>query len=280
MPTPGAPGRESSSRTDPYSYTSSQEHLRGSLTGLPVIDGLVPPAALPEGGLAGFDPHSPGNIQLDPTPSSPGEVIDLSQLTKEDTRAVVGNGQELRKAVSYDARNEVAHQYYVQLQERVRQRNTKPVEKQAAEAQLPAPQPVLSQPVVQAPQPRMSPMERMTRPPIQPNHIYQPIAQAEQQAEAPNEQVIFEIEGVGPFEAWYHEVIRDGELLVLVYDRRHKGVKWLPPRLQDDSGNERRLFVDVSSHQEAYQVRSLGLAYPFRHFDHCVLIIENAVSKQ
>lgn len=129
----------------------------------------------------------------------------------------------------------------------------------------------------------------------------------------PERQVLFEIEGAGPMEAWYHDVVRHDNLLLLAFDKRFRGPKWMPPNLLDEKcescghtwttdaqsrevdltcehcggacpaprpARRRALFVDVVDMGEVFRTESLGFVIQFQNYDLCLLPIVQAVKKE
>lgn len=269
MPSSRAPGAETTSRKDNYNYTSAVDHLTGSRTGLPILDGVVPPAALPEGGLAGFDPHVAGTVHLTGERGEQQESIDLSILTKEEINEIVGDGSELRRSPGIAEARAKSHEQYQRMAAKAAAKS------RMQEFQQPLPMPTVKEAMVSVPT-RLSPLAMMQAPaqrPPQPQPA--PAQQPRAAASEPEFQVVFEIQGHGPFEVWYHDVIREGNVLVVVYDRRFKGIKYLPPDL-----GENPLFVDVVKMPEVFIVNSVGINFPFQHYDCSVLIIAHAKPKE
>lgn len=95
------------------------------------------------------------------------------------------------------------------------------------------------------------------------------------EVQPPSVLVTFEIPNFGEFVSTYHAVVQDGLALVLVYDRRWTfGLKYMP------QGNKDSFIVDVQDHAKVYKVICPGIKYGVGNFDHCVLLIEEAVPKQ
>lgn len=272
-----APGRLTTSRTDPDRYASPDTQYLSSGAPLSAVlpprmgmSGLVVPQATADGGLSGFDPHRPQRVIIDPGPNGQGFEIDLSQITKEDTIAATANGQTVRSAGSAEKTRDASVDCLRRMAKLAEARMTAPV----------PPEDVSSPPMYAAPElsatavPRyatVSPRQAAMQPSVTPV----PLPAAPPAVEAPAEAVVFEVDGFGTFEASYHVVVRAGDCLLLAMDRRYRGgVRYFPP----DMG-EKYLFLDVASHAEVYVVRSLGLMVPFQNYDLCLLLIQQAVAK-
>ena len=86
----------------------------------------------------------------------------------------------------------------------------------------------------------------------------------------PTCKVTLEMQG-NPFrqEAFYHEVIREGAALVLVFDRRAVGFPRVFPQV-----SEQDLAVHIEGKPVIYVTQSTGIQFPFRDYDMHVLLIK------
>lgn len=275
------------------------------------------PKITPGGGPTYFNPHKPGNINVVDMsdPHHPRSVsVDLRNLTKEDTAELTDNGKLISEAADVESMYANAYDVFTKFAERAANRvngRAAHIEPVRVEAQ---PQPIgRENPVPAASQPGSN----------WPSKSYQfepPTSRAPAQAppvvsdvvQPPEKQVLFDIQGAGPMEAYYHEVTVNGDLILLAYDRRFRGPKWMPPNLIDDTcphcghtwpatvqerqreavcprcnassapgrpTNERYLLVDIPECPEVFKVKSIGLTLPFRNFDLCILPIERSAPK-
>lgn len=116
-----------------------------------------------------------------------------------------------------------------------------------------------------------TPLERLPPPqtftPIQVGRA----AQTPQAINPPTTNVTFETKGWGQLEAPYHNVIKNGVLLVLAYDTRFKGgMKYFPP----DTG-EQLMAVKIEGANKVYYVHSTNSRFEHSGFEYCVLAIDS-----
>ena len=92
-----------------------------------------------------------------------------------------------------------------------------------------------------------------------------------QAGQPPTFKVTFEIHGV-PFtqEAFYHQIIRDGPNLVLVFDRRAVGFPRNFPQTTESD-----MAVHIEGQDVAYRTQTTGIHFPFLDYDLCVLLIKS-----
>lgn len=147
---------------------------------------------------------------------------------------------------------------------------------QARPARPPAPERVvrLDLPAPAVGRPEVAPLG-VRPPPAAPRYVEQaqPVAAPLQlTAEAapagavhPRQQVTFEVPGYGPLEAYYHQVIRAGEHLVLVYDRRYAGPRAFPRH------SPAELAARVHGTDRLFGVRTTGVQFDLGDNAVCVL---------
>jgi len=97
-----------------------------------------------------------------------------------------------------------------------------------------------------------------------------PTAVSSGTAGPPTCKVTFEVHG-NPFkqEAFFHEVIREGASLILVFDRRAVGFPRVFPQTTDSD-----LAVLVEGRNMIYRTACTGIQFPFRDFDMHILLIK------
>lgn len=264
--------------------------------------GPVPvPAA--EGGIVGYNPHQPGPVTfVDTSDKSIRTVdVDLSGVDKHTMNELTNGGADIRNAPTSEAGLDAGFQAMQRLAGRV-----KPAQKTARVVRSPAgaPQPLItyaSPPPAYQPD---SPKTTVSSPPLAAEMtVVQP----------PEHRVLFEIQGVGVMEAWYHEVVREGDLILLAIDQRYRGPKYMPPNLADEQcphcgacwssswenrnveavcpecgassppprqTRQRYLLVDVVDWPEIFQVASLGLQAPFLNYQLCLLPVLRSSPKE
>jgi hypothetical protein len=89
------------------------------------------------------------------------------------------------------------------------------------------------------------------------------------QATPPATRVTFEIDGWGEFEAMYHEVIKNDQVLVLVFDTRFQGGgKYFPP------ATDKLLAVKIEGQDTVYFVNSYGTRFQHNGCEYCMLVID------
>jgi hypothetical protein len=111
----------------------------------------------------------------------------------------------------------------------------------------------------------------------------QPTPQSMRQAPAlarPLRRVTFEIPRAGQPVGFYHEVIRSGMCLILVYDHSHAGqFIWFPPTLEDE-GTKEPIAIAAYVHGNSkepdtlYKVQTTPVRFMYRSEEFCVLLIE------
>ena len=102
-----------------------------------------------------------------------------------------------------------------------------------------------------------------------PMQVVDTSAPARAPALAPQRKIVFESEGFGTFEAWYHEVLIEGRSLILLYNNAHQGGhKYFPPQNSDKD-----LAVFIEGHSLLYLVQATGVKYSFNGYEHCVMMI-------
>jgi len=98
-----------------------------------------------------------------------------------------------------------------------------------------------------------------------------PLSQPSAEALVPRIEVEFEMENT-PLDgsAFYHQVIREGTVLVLAFDKRAVGYpKNFPKRVVDD------ILVHVVGTNVVYVTKTTGIRFPFMSFELCVLLVSN-----
>ncbi len=86
----------------------------------------------------------------------------------------------------------------------------------------------------------------------------------------PSTKVTFETEGWGTFEAVYHGIIKNGTLLVLVYETDFKeGLKYFPPSC------DKLIAARIEGTNRIYYVHSTGSRFEHAGHEYCLLIIDS-----
>lgn len=95
------------------------------------------------------------------------------------------------------------------------------------------------------------------------------VQRTSQSVGAPETKITFEMQGMGEIEAYYHEVIKNGCVLVLVYDTRFKGgMRYMPPAL------EQLIALRVDEQKCVYFVNSTGTKFTHDGREYCILVID------
>ena len=92
---------------------------------------------------------------------------------------------------------------------------------------------------------------------------------------APTVWVTFEIEGFGEHRAPYHGVIRNGNNLVLVYDKTVPGGQRFFPR-----ANEHPIGLHIDGSDKALMAFTTGIEFDDRDREYCVLLVEQEADIQ
>lgn len=105
-----------------------------------------------------------------------------------------------------------------------------------------------------------------------------PVQQPQQEVAPPSRHVLFDIDGVGEQEAYYHavQVETARRLIVLVYDIRYRGPKWFPSDniLSGDRPRQTALRIDGTG--PFYLVVPTGVRYTHESYEFCVLMYPEA----
>ena len=102
-----------------------------------------------------------------------------------------------------------------------------------------------------------------------------PAAPAPEPQVIPSVWVTFEIEGFGEHRAPYHDVIRNGNNLVLVYDKTVPGGQRFFPR-----ANEHPIGLNIDGSDKALMVFTTGIEFEDRGREYCVLLVEQEADIQ
>lgn len=87
------------------------------------------------------------------------------------------------------------------------------------------------------------------------------------QVAPPTQQVTFEIPGYGPLDAFYHQVIRTGDHLVLVFDKRHVGNRSFPRHSNGQLG------MRVHGTDNLFMVQTTGIEFELDSKALCLLSV-------
>jgi len=163
--------------------------------------------------------------------------------------------------------------------------------------QSPVPQaPVVQQPVPQPPPPQLQPQPQQQMPPMPTQSLAsqfeQPPAPSLMQqfnrpmsAETfkPMRIVTFEMRGpMGRFQVRYHDVIRSGINLVLIYDHANPTQMVWFPELHESAADEPPVMLAALVHSNGeepemlYMVHPTPVNYRYDNKQHCVLLIEHS----
>jgi len=239
------------------------------------LKGTVIPRATRLGGSRGYDPNEPAVVNVDPDDRVHSCTIDLGKLTPQDLafaykEASSGGSPDLRAvaAATYSRLAEIAES--ASPADLLPGMATQNIMKAVPENYyVPPPQPtaiyVPPSPLPQTPPPVTSPFnipyvpQAVPQPPVLPDH--------------PTKHAIIEIDGLGQIDTWYHEIVFDGDFLILAYDTRYKfGTRFMPQR------TEAPVYVKVTDGGKVFKVQSVGIRFTVAHMDQCVLLVEEAAN--
>ena len=93
---------------------------------------------------------------------------------------------------------------------------------------------------------------------------------------APAIKTAFEVRGM-PFktEAYFHQVIREGHALILVFDKRAVGYPMMFPQMPEDVNGAPDIAVHVSGSSSIYVTAMTGIQFPLDQYEICVLLIKD-----
>ena len=95
----------------------------------------------------------------------------------------------------------------------------------------------------------------------------------EERVGPPRVLVTFEVENLGKFEAYYHDVVTEPGFIVLVYDRRHQGsMRYFPPAAAPESAPV--MAVHVQGSGVVQQVHTTGIQFVHADREYCLLLVE------
>jgi hypothetical protein len=96
----------------------------------------------------------------------------------------------------------------------------------------------------------------------------------------PMRKITFELPGMGQFPCLFHDVVKQDDNLVLVYDHSHPAQHiWFPPILEDPQNKEPvaiAVMVDSTQHEPPmlYLAYPTGVRFMYRQEEFCLLTIE------
>lgn len=299
-------------------HDASQVHLEGESAGgasvlsrLPgnhgfrALRGVIIPRSTPLGASRGHDHNSPAVIHIDPGPYDEGIVVNLSLVDKESMARAVNDAAGQANDVEELA---VAAFTAVSTRPPARTARRAPPEEEERLPPLQMPGtyvvPKASPGGGQVKRARFTDRELRDRDeaerqrrrdasapesPVRSLHdaldedVRQPGTPppAGPAADAPPRQVTFEIPGGHQFRVLYHDVVRHGITLVLVYDHdRPFQMVYFPPPLEDESGEPVGMAVLVHARPRSgeksvlYRVTSPGIQFKYRNTEFCLLLID------
>jgi len=282
--------------------------------GFSKLRGVIIPRATPLGGSRGHDHLKPAVIHIDPGPYGEGGLrVDLAQVGREEMAAAVeesaARANDLED-MAYNAFAAVAgHAQPAQPGRREEERA--PEEERRAPLQMPGTYVVpKASPGGGQQVKRASFTDRQLRErdeEVRRQQQSAPKAYHARQAQAsmgslqaaldgsppagpggvgaepagPPTQVTFEIPGGHQFHVLYHDVVRQGMTLVLVYDHnRPFQLVYFPPPMEDDQGEPVCMALLVHARPRSgdktmlYRVQCPGIQFKFQGREFCVLLID------
>jgi hypothetical protein len=303
---------------DPTKYhDASQERLEGEsaagatvLTKLPgnhgfsKLRGVIIPRSTPLGGSRGHNQHKPQIIHIDPGPYGEGGiVVDLAHLTPESVSEAIRAG-----AAEAEDIEDIALNAFASLAQASQPRASQREAVYEEEDRLPPVQmpdtyvvpkasPGGGQQAKRASFTQRKPAQESSEPRVlskggprgnvslnaelavdSGQAPYQPPVPTYQIAEPVK--VTIEIPGGHQFHVAYHDVVREGMTMVLVYDHdRPFQMVYFPPTMDDENGDPLGMALLVHAKKgekksTLFRVHSPGITFKHRSFEFCVLLIE------
>lgn len=299
-------------------HDASQVHLEGEsaagasmLSKLPgnhgfrALRGVVVPRSTPLGGSCGHNPHGSHVIHVDPGPYDEGIVVDLAKVDKEAMAQAVAQSAEQTNDLE-----DLAVAAFAAVSEQAPRRAPRvaiPEEERLPPLQMPgtyvvpkarpgggqvkracfSERELKDRDETARRQQQAVPAharERLAQTPSLQAALdedQKPGAQAAGQPESPPRQVTFEIPGGHQFHVLYHDVVRHGITLVLVYDHdRPFQMVYFPPSLEDSQGEPLGMAVLVHARPRSeektvlYRVTAPGVQFKYQGKEFCVLLID------
>ena len=95
-------------------------------------------------------------------------------------------------------------------------------------------------------------------------------------AQAPTIKTAFEVRGM-PFkqDAFFHQVVREGHALILVFDTRAVGYPMTFPQMPEDVSNAPDIAVYLEGSNSIYVTAMTGIQFPLDQYEICVLLIKD-----
>jgi|GEM_PF-4047433 hypothetical protein len=95
-------------------------------------------------------------------------------------------------------------------------------------------------------------------------------------AQAPTVKISFEVRGM-PFkqDAFFHQVVREGHALILVFDTRAVGYPMTFPQMPEDVSNAPDIAVYLEGSNSIYVTAMTGIQFPLDQYEICVLLIKD-----
>jgi hypothetical protein len=248
-------------------FETGGDSIANRLPGRRGLSGIVIPRSTPYGGSRGVEHEKPAVVTIDP------HVDDGSSFSVDISKVNEQMVEEAYKTTDTNNLKLAALQTYKKLAHAIETNKYNKKTRQPREA--PTVRSTVSTPVTS-----FEKSAQQTKPIIPPSAILEGTVNMSapvQQVSLPTQKVTFEVEGFGTFETAYHKVVcsEDEVSLVLVYDNRFQaGMKYFP------QPSERSIFVDVHSLPMVFKVQSAGIRFTVDNYEMCVLLIENAASKE
>jgi len=86
--------------------------------------------------------------------------------------------------------------------------------------------------------------------------------------------VLFQVAGFGKLTSQYSEVLRQGNMLILVVDHaRNAGVCYFPDMTGQEGGPQPRIFVNVVGTADVWEIATTGIQFKHGTLEYCVLLI-------
>jgi len=248
-------------------------------------EGVIIPKAAMGGIPAGATPHNMSDVvvHIDPHTDQGSEVRlgDLNAaLVAAGITAAAGSTPEPTDLESFRTRSAEAMRNISQLthkQAGVTMQEEAPQAPQQQFTQQPMQQP-MQQPTQQPVLRPAADQSRITRPlhtfgRQQPPQTLQPPAVVAPQP--PSVKVLFEMEGFGVIESYYHDVVIDNGFVILVFDSRSEGItKYFPQVTQADA--QPTLAMQIVGTNEGHKVHTTGIQFMHSHYEYCVLMVSQS----
>jgi hypothetical protein len=90
---------------------------------------------------------------------------------------------------------------------------------------------------------------------------------------APGIEVTFEMERWGVNRAYYHDVLIQNGVIILIYDTRWQGPRYFPPA---DRAEQPAMAMNITGRSDVYLVQATAIQFVHGHEEFCVLLVEQS----